>query len=169
MTRQNEEEFLQLITQFQPRLYGYLLTLMGNPDDANDVLQETNVNLWEGASKYEPGTNFKAWAFRVAHFQVMSYRQRRVRDRVTFSNDLVATLAVEASAADELQEARRELLSECLKKLPKNMLTVVGLRYLDGLSVSEIATKLSLASNAISQRLFRARRALEECVVRSMT
>ena len=76
-----QDELIELMTQYQGRLYVYMLSLIGNPDAANDVLQETNIVLWKESKQYVPGTNFKAWAFRIAHFQCMAYRQRRLRDK----------------------------------------------------------------------------------------
>src|ERR1700675_2222510 len=75
-------DFVELMTQHQGRLYGYVLSLSGDPDAANDVLQEANIVLWKQSSQFKPGSNFKAWAFRIAHFQFMAYRQKRLRDKV---------------------------------------------------------------------------------------
>ena len=75
--------FIELMTEFQPRLYGYILSLAGNPDAANDVLQDVNIVLWKQSSQFKPGSNFKAWSFRIAHFQYMAYRQKRLREKDT--------------------------------------------------------------------------------------
>ena len=89
-------DFVELMTQYQGRLYGYILSLSGDPDAANDVLQEANIVLWKQWNQFEPGTNFKAWAFRIAHFQFMAYRQKKIRDKVLYSDDLLSMLACEA-------------------------------------------------------------------------
>ena len=80
-------DFVELMTQHQGRLYGYVLSLSGDPDAANDVLQEANIVLWKQSSQFELGSSFKAWAFRIAHFQFMAYRQKQLRDKVLFSGD----------------------------------------------------------------------------------
>src|SRR6476620_2397444 len=94
-------DFVELMTQHQGRLYGYILSLSGDPDAANDVLQEANVVLWKQWSQFRPGSNFTAWAFRIAHFQFMAFRQKQLRDKVLFSDDLLSMLASEVKDIDE--------------------------------------------------------------------
>ncbi len=162
----DNEEFVELMTRYQGHLYGYALSLTADPEAANDLLQETNVVLWENWREFEPGTNFKAWSFRIAHFQFMALRQRRLRDRLYFGDGLVTAIAVEAKELDETYEQRVASLASCLKQLRPRWREIIRLRYSEGLSVQGMATKIGLNANAISQVLFRARRSLIECVKR---
>ncbi|MCA9259755.1 MAG: RNA polymerase subunit sigma, partial [Planctomycetales bacterium] len=98
---QSSDAFAELMTQHQASLYAYLLSLTANSDIANDVLQETNVVLWREWRQYEPGTRFGAWARRIAHFQFMTFRQKQLRDRVFFDDDVVASLAVAGKQVDD--------------------------------------------------------------------
>jgi RNA polymerase sigma-70 factor (ECF subfamily) len=161
-------DFIQLMTEFQPRLYGYILSLAGNPDAANDVLQEANIVLWKQFSQFKPGSNFKAWAFRIAHFQYMAYRQKRLRDKILFSDELLSQLANEAKEVDETYEQRAEVLEHCLELMPVRSREAIRLRYADELNVNQMAEKLNRNSNAVYQILFRARRWLIECVQRDI-
>ena len=157
-------EFVDLMTQHQGRLYGYVLTLSADPDAANDVLQEANIVLWKQWRQFKPGSNFKAWAFRIAHFQFMAYRQKKLRDKTLFSVDLLSTLASEAKEVDERYEARAAALEKCLERMPPRSREAIRLRYADELNVSDIAQKLCRNANAVYQILFRARQWLTECV-----
>jgi RNA polymerase sigma-70 factor, ECF subfamily len=157
-------DFVDLMTQHQGRLYGYVLSLSGDPDAANDVLQETNIVLWKQSSQFQPGSNFKAWAFRIAHFQFMAYRQKRLRDKVLFSHDLLSMLATEAKEIDESHEQRAIALEKCLELMPPRSREAIRLRYADELKVDEMALQLHRNANAIYQILFRARQWLIECV-----
>ena len=113
-TDDDNEAFVELMTHYQGHLYGYALSLTADPGAANDLLQDTNVVLWQNWREFEPGTNFKAWSFRIAHFQFMALRQRRLRDRLCFSEGLVAAIAVEAKELDETYEQRvASLASSC--------------------------------------------------------
>lgn len=160
-------DFVELMTLYQGRLYGYILTLTADPDVANDILQETNVVLWKQWRQFEPGSNFKAWSFRIAHFQFMAYRQKRIRDRVLFSDELLASLASEAVAVDEKHEERAAALEKCLELLPSRSRTAIRLRYTDQLNVGDMARQLGRNVNAVYQLLFRARQTLIECVQKS--
>ncbi|MCH7750684.1 MAG: sigma-70 family RNA polymerase sigma factor [Planctomycetes bacterium] len=163
----DNEAFVELMTRYQGHLYGYALSLTADPEAANDLLQETNVVLWENWREFEPGTNFKAWSFRVAHFQFMALRQRRLRDRLYFGDGLVTAIAVEAKELDETYEQRVASLASCLEQLRPRWREIIRLRYSEGLAVQGMATKIGLSANAISQLLFRARRSLIECVKRA--
>lgn len=157
-------DFVDLMTQHQGRLYGYVLSLSADPDAANDVLQEANVVLWKQWRQFKPGSNFKAWAFRIAHFQFMAYRQKQLRDKTLFSDDLLSTLANEAKEVDEQHEERAAALERCLERMPARSREAIRLRYADELKVTDIAVKLHRNANAVYQILFRARQWLNECV-----
>ena len=157
-------DFIELMTEFQPRLYGYILSLAGSPDAANDVLQDVNIVLWKQSSQFEPGSNFKAWSFRIAHFQYMAYRQKRLREKVLFSDELISRLATEAKDVDDAFEQRSMLLERCLERMPHRSREIIRLRYADEMNVTQMAEKFQRKSNAIYQILFRARRWLIDCV-----
>jgi RNA polymerase sigma-70 factor, ECF subfamily len=157
-------DFVDLMTQHQGRLYGYLLSLSADPDAANDILQEANIVLWKQWHQFQPGSNFTAWAFRIAHFQFMAYRQRQIRDKTLFSDDLLATLASEAREVDQWHEERSAALEKCLERMPDRSREAIRLRYADELNVSDMAEILQRSANAVYQILFRARRWLIECV-----
>ena len=159
-------EFLRLMTEFQGRLFGYIFSLLGDPDRANDVLQETNVVLWRDSKEFVPGSNFKAWAFRVAHFQVMAFRQKQIRDKLVFEDDLLEAVAFGAREADESFDGRRERLSGCLEKLSAPLREMLRRRYAEGQSLQEIGQERGMTSNAVTQALFRIRQTLVQCVAR---
>jgi RNA polymerase sigma-70 factor (ECF subfamily) len=162
--RPDDEDLVDLMTQYQGRLYAYILTLLGNADAANDVLQETNVVLWKESRQFVPGTNFKAWSFRVAHFQCMAYRQRQIRNKVVFNDDVVASLAIESKEIDDRYEERACALERCLAQIQPRSREALRLRYAEGLAVNDMAKQMNRTPNAISQLLFRARQWLIECV-----
>jgi RNA polymerase sigma-70 factor, ECF subfamily len=160
------DNFVELMTEHQGRLYVYILSLIADPDAANDVLQETNIVLWKESQQYVPGTNFKAWAFRIAHFQCMAFRQRRLRDKVLFSDEVVAALAIEAKELDANYERRAVALVRCLEQIQPRSREALRLRYAEEVAVKDMASKMNCTSNAVSQLLFRARQWLVECVKR---
>ena len=168
-----DPSFDNLLEAHQPRLYGYILSLTGQSATAKDVLQETNLVLWRKAETFRPGTNFTAWAIRVAHFQVLSQRQRQRRDqsRLVFDDALMELMAgeseEEALAQDNRTQAlkvRAEALQDCLLKLPPRQRDLVRRRYLDGQSVAVLSEALGEPANRISQILFRARKGLLDCL-----
>ncbi len=57
----------------QDRVYTYTRTLLPNAENARDVLQETNIVLWRKRNEFKPGTDFVAWACKVAYYQALSF------------------------------------------------------------------------------------------------
>ena len=162
----NTDAFVELMTAHQGRLYAYILTLLGDPDQANDVLQEANMVLWRNAAEYRPGSNFGAWAFRIAHFQVMAHRQRQLRDRVVFDDEILALLDPAAKELDETFEQRERALTGCLEKLASVHRDLLHKRYAEGQSLQAIAEACRKTANGVAQALFRIRRSLIDCVAR---
>src|SRR4051794_29418130 len=83
------DEFVRLLAQNQRRLFLYVLTLVPRWAEAEEIMQETNLVLWREFGKFQAGTNFAAWASRVAFHQVLAWRKRRQRDRHQFSDEVL--------------------------------------------------------------------------------
>ena len=66
-----DTEFIDQFVTTQRRVYLFLLAQLGNPDIAEEVLQNTNVVIWSKWKNFEPGTNYIAWVYRIASFEVM--------------------------------------------------------------------------------------------------
>ena len=164
MEKSRTAEFMQLLTSSQSRIYAYILSLVLDAAQADDVLQKTNVVLWEKESEFELGTNFIAWAFRTAYLQVCAFRKQQQRERLVFDDEILQELAHVASRVDETFETRQRLLRDCLEKLTDHQRGCIRLRYYAGSSFEKMAAETGKQVNAIKQVLFRARRALIDCV-----
>ena len=157
-------EFVQLLTSHQGRLYAYVFSLLGNADQARDVMQETNAVLWQKSGDFQLGTNFAAWMMQTAYYQVMAHRQKTTRERLVFDDKMTAELAAVAVDRNELLEQRHARLQYCLAKLSDTNRDLIRARYQDGFELAIIAQKMNRKTNAIKQALFRARAALIDCV-----
>jgi len=156
--------FVQNLTRCQPTLYAYITSLLPSYADIDDVLQQTNVVLWEKADSFEPGTNFDAWACRVAYYEVLSARKRAARSRLRFDDELLGTMAEElADRADGL-ESRRRALRECLGDVPDHQRVLLERRYTHNDRITDIAASLGRPVKTIYQTLYRLRRSLLECI-----
>ena len=112
------------------------------------------------------GTNFRAWAFQVARYQVLQFREKQKRDgeRLPFSDEMMETLAVRAEEKENAYARRQQSLKHCLQALPERQREVIERRYFQNQSVQEIGAELGLKPNAISQLLFRGRENLLHCI-----
>ena len=116
-SRQSTDQIVQLLTNVQQQLTRYVHTLVPNRSDAEEVLQETNLFVWRHADEFELGTNFAAWACKIAYYQVLTFRKRQARSRLYFSDALVEQLA--SSPLENLARgnAEAEALELCMGKL----------------------------------------------------
>ncbi len=161
--------FAELIASHQPRLVGYIRTMIADEHAAKDILQDTNMALLRKKADFEPGTNFTAWAFRIAYFEVLSWRRNKGREKVQFSSELVEALAESGEQMAKNYDTRLEALKSCLSKLPDRQKAIVQRRYLSGESVQTIAESMGFKANAGSQLLHRARQNLFQCITRLTT
>lgn len=159
-----QDHFVTLLTGSQIRIYSYILSLLGDRDQARDVLQQTNLVLWQKASEFTSGTDFIAWAFRVAYFEVRGYRRDLAREKVVFDDDLLDQLQEEAAGDAAGFDARREALIRCVAKLPPDHRELIRLRYAEGRGVSEMQPLLGKPAGAIANVLHRIRAALLACI-----
>ncbi len=154
------------LTEAQPRLFGFLLKRLGNSDQAHEVLQEVNLVLCRDAAKFEEGTDFMAWAFTIARFQVMAFRKRQSRDRLIFPADLAASLDAMDSEMfpDDICQRRETALQDCLVRLVPEQRKLIIQRYAESISVKAIAGDMDKSANAVSLMLHRVREKLIACV-----
>lgn len=120
--------------------------------------------MWRKCGEFAPGTNFDAWAFSIARYQVMAHRKRQERSRLHFDDELLAQLAERAAIEFAGEDDRHEALSHCLQKLPKNQRRMVAARYEPGSSVQHLAERDGRSAKAFSEALRRIRKALLQCV-----
>lgn len=158
------DEFVGMLTASQPALYACILSLIPDRTAAHDILQESNLTLWHKADDFEPGTNFMAWASRIARYHVLNHRRKLQRDRLVFDEALFAELCERQSARAEDTSRYAELLRECLEKLPHDQRELVEERYTPGGSVKQIAKLRGQTAGAVSQMLYRIRESLLNCV-----
>jgi len=157
-------DFVTQLINVQTRLYGFILSVLGDRDAADDVLQETNVVIWDKRDQFEPGTNFGAWACTIAHYQVLAYRQSRARDRHKFNDALTESLAKVASDRTDNIDSRRSALRVCLDALTDAQRELISSRYTGRESVGQIAERVGRPVGSVYQALYRIRATLQECI-----
>jgi RNA polymerase sigma-70 factor (ECF subfamily) len=163
----SRDEFVQLLTAAQPRLFSYLAMVLGDVHDANNVLQEANVTLWTKADDFQPGTNFLAWAREVAYFKALAFVRDRKREKLILNQELVEQVVTRPERVETDQ--RRVPLRHCMSELSPKQMNVLRLRYSDGESIAAIAAKENKSEAAVKMSLRRLRLALMECINRRLS
>jgi len=159
-------EFVANIASIQRQLHTYIYSLVYHREDTEDILQETNYVLWKKADTFTPGTNFRAWAYKIAQLQVMAYRKKKMKlnQKEWLDSELIECLAEEALEDAEYYQQRHDALQECLQELPEERRELVTRRYSPGSSVNDMADEMGKAPKAVSETLRRIRHALHKCI-----
>lgn len=162
------ERYVQQLTDCQDRLYAYILMLLPNHNSASDVLQETNLVLWRKAGEFVDGTEFGAWACRIAYFQVLARLRDAKRDRLIFDQQLLNQLGAEAESLSAELDAHRLALRLCMEKLTDRERDLLRRRYDSGRSIKQIARELGLTPGAVATSLYRVRIELLLCARKNL-
>jgi RNA polymerase sigma-70 factor (ECF subfamily) len=168
--RQKGKQFLRLFLHNERRVYAYILTLLLNRADADDVFQEVSLILWDKFDSAHPPNDFAAWACRIAYFKVLDFRKKRQRDRLQFNQELLERLADTAFAqAEALQlEERHEALAGCIGKLSPPDRDLLARRFTEGTAVQLIAVQVGRSAEGVYKALAKIRKALFDCVSRTL-
>lgn len=147
--------FEKLVTLHQDRLFTFLLQMVGNRQDAEDVAQESFVKAYQHLANYDGRARFSTWLFAIAKNTAYNHlRRRRPHQPI---EDLVEVLAEDPPALDS---SERNSIWDLARQLKPTLFETLWLFYAEGFSLKEIAEIMHV--NAITARvnLFRARAAL---------
>jgi len=162
------EAFLRRFLPVQTALRAYLLSVVRDHAEADDLFQEVAVILWKKFDGYDASRAFAPWAIGVARIEVLKRRQAHARSRLVFSDEAVASLALAASEVAEDADRRQSHLAGCLKKLPAREREVVDMRFEQRKRISEVAAAMKKSVAAVEMMMVRIRRRLRECVEKSL-
>ncbi|EMI55558.1 sigma-70 family RNA polymerase sigma factor [Rhodopirellula sallentina] len=155
----------QLFLKHSPRIRGFILSMQPDMLRAEDVLQETFMTVSAKAEDFEEGTNFVAWACRIARFKLLEERRKDVRSPTQLSPEAIEALcATDMALSDEHLDDALLALSECLPKLAPRARRAIELRYSRAHSPAEIARILGWTASSVYVALSRARNLLEKCI-----
>jgi RNA polymerase sigma-70 factor (ECF subfamily) len=173
--RGDEAAFRELFDRFFPRLYRFALARIGgDPDTARDIVQQTFCNAIERLDSYRGEAALYTWFCQICRNVLADHFRRKGRSAVTLLEDQPNARAIleslTAAAADEpetgvwRQQVHR-LVEATLDSLPGHYGEVLEWKYIDGLSVREIAGRLDVGAKAAESLLTRAREAFRAAIV----
>jgi RNA polymerase sigma-70 factor, ECF subfamily len=162
-----DDEFVRRFVRCQQDLYAYILTLVPNTADAQDILQETCLALWSKADEYRLDEPFMPWAARFAWFQVRKFRMyqaRRHRHVIALSDEAIASLAADRAAFDTTTAERVPYLQQCMEKLADDDRLLLRQRYDLQASIRQVAELRGVEPGYLYKRLRFIRQSLLNCI-----
>jgi RNA polymerase sigma-70 factor (ECF subfamily) len=163
------DQFVERFVRSQDRIYAYVATLLPNRDDAEEVFQQTSLVLWRKWQQFDPGRDFVRWACGVAHHEVRNFlRKHAPRGRVYLSEDVLAEVAEVRLDLHDVLEARRRALRQCLDRLRPGKRELLERCYAGEDTIKTIAADLGQPPNVLYMTMKRLRRALFDCINRTL-
>lgn len=162
------EEFVSLYVRHEPAVFSFVLSMVQNTADSEDVVQRASMTMWRRFDHYESGTNFRNWAFQVAKNEALNHLTKMRRDRHVFGEKLIDLLANHSEEHAEKLDVRRRALDACLVKLPTEDHEMVAGCYAEGSTIRSFAEQAGESANKIYKRLNRIRRQLQKCIERQL-
>jgi RNA polymerase sigma-70 factor (ECF subfamily) len=163
------ELFMRLFMANQSNIYAFILSLVPNWADADDLMQETATVMWTKFGEFELGTNFLSWGMTVAYFETLKFRKQRQRNRLQFTNELLESIAQDAVNTNYSLDDTVEALRECILKMRHRDRQIVQLRYQKSKSIKEVAQFIGKSVESLYKTIARIHHALLQCVQRKLS
>ncbi|MGE5176497.1 MAG: RNA polymerase sigma factor [Hyphomicrobiales bacterium] len=161
--RDDERAFGELVTRYETKVYSLALKMLRNPEDAEDVLQDTFLRAYRGIKAFQGNSTFSTWIYRItANSALMRLRKKQLPTvSIDDADEREAPIniadwspgPVERLMSDELRKA----MEDAVEALPPEFRQVFILRDVEELSNAEVADVLDLSVAAVKSRLHRAR------------
>jgi len=163
--------FEELAMPLFDQLYNFAHWLTRNPSEAEDLVQETYTNALRGFASFQPGSNFRAWMYRILRNTFLTSRTGLAASTtVALDEDDDTAMPVAAGTPETIliERTHEQLLQDAMEELPVNYREVILLSEVEEMSYQEIAETLSIPIGTVMSRLSRARKALREILQKKL-
>lgn len=160
------DSFAPLVEKYKTMAYNISIRIVGRPEDAEEVAQDSFVKAYRSLAGFEGKSKFSTWLFRIVYNTSVSYIRKKRRE--SFTDDIDSKMKAKAEPIDEEYFHEEELMSYslkmALKELPPEEQTIITLYYYQESSINEIADITGISSSNVKVKLFRVRKKLHERV-----
>jgi RNA polymerase sigma-70 factor (ECF subfamily) len=153
-----------IISQYQHRLYRYLLRLTKNPATADDLFQQTWVRVMEKIGRFDAARNFEPWLFSIARNLAMDHFRTQPTEPLDAKEAAGKTSCASGALHQLLDFERSAMLAACMNGLPAIHREVLTLRFEEGMKLEEIADVAGVPLSTVKSRLHRALEGLRTSV-----
>ncbi|MCL4178411.1 MAG: sigma-70 family RNA polymerase sigma factor [Verrucomicrobia bacterium] len=159
-----QQRFLSLFLRSEREIFRYVAALVPHVADAEDIVQQTAVALWEKFDAYDPARPFTPWACRFALNKARQWVERRQRWQALLDQGLAEELALRRQELQPEFERRFRRLDDCLGKLPSAQRSLIEAYYYERIGAESLAERSGRTVAATYKMIERIRHALRHCV-----
>lgn len=159
----DERSFGELVTRYESKVYSLAMKMLRNPEDAEDVLQETFLRAYRGIKSFKGNSTFSTWIYRITANSALMRLRKKQLPQVSIEDsderDTPISIADWAPGPVEqlLNQEMHQVMDEAIDALPPEFRQVFILRDVEEMSNAEVAEILDLSVAAVKSRLHRAR------------
>jgi len=160
-----ERAFTELMKKYQERLYWHIRRLVVEHEDANDVLQNMFIKVWNGLENFREDSQLYTWLYRIATNECLSFlEQQKKRSAVSFE-DIQDGLSEQVKASENFDANKLEWkLQLAIQQLPDKQRVVFTLRYYDEMPYEEMSRVLDTSEGALKASYHHAAKKIEDFI-----
>ncbi|AQQ08889.1 Sigma-24 [Sedimentisphaera cyanobacteriorum] len=164
----DEKYFAEKLSLEGSKLYNYILMIVPNTADADDIFQEASLIMWQKRDTFKKGTNFLSWGRTIARYCAKNYCRKHYSRSSYLDNDILELIESENAKEDAGSDIKKELLEECVEDVSGSCKNLLSMKYQQRFTLSEIAGILDLSITAVHRRLSKTHDILSRCIGRKM-
>jgi RNA polymerase sigma-70 factor (ECF subfamily) len=160
-----ERAFTVIIKKYQEKLYWHVRRMVVDHDDANDVLQNVFIKVWNGLENFREDSQLYTWLYRIATNESLTFLEQQKRKNAVSLNDIEEGLSNKVKADDNFDANRLEWkLQLAIQQLPEKQKLVFNLRYYDEMPYEEMSRVLDTSEGALKASYHHAAKKIEEFI-----
>jgi len=164
--RLEDRNFERLFRDFFPPLMAFARKILGDEDDAREVVHQVFINLWEKRSEIDLSTSLKSYLFTSVHNRSLN----AIRDRKKFSSEEVPDVAGDWDVSAQIEGMELEgKIREAIDTLPEKCREIFEMNRFEGLKYAEIAGKLNISIKTVENQMSKALKILREQLGKYLT
>lgn len=159
--KQREQAFVALTQKFGNTLYFQILRIVGDSDDAKDVLQNVFIKVYRGLESFHGDSSLHTWLFRIARNESLNFLAQAKRKHATRIDQHFIQLEDSSTSLPDVNKIET-LLLEAIDSLPDKQAIVFQMRYFDDKPFAEISKLIGTSEGALKANYHHARQKVEE-------
>ena len=167
-TLNQKDHFHSFLRLNDRKIYAYILSILKNVHDADDVMQETSIVMWNKFSAFSPGMDFVLWGITIARYQILAFLRDKKRTKVKNSKAIINSIHNEVTRKLQDIDYHLDLLKKCAQKLDTVDRHLLKLRYEKGYTLQKIGELVSKSTRATYYSLARIHKLLLGCIRRNL-
>ncbi|MCE5185576.1 MAG: sigma-70 family RNA polymerase sigma factor [Planctomycetaceae bacterium] len=162
------EVFLSLLVASQRKINAYILSVVPNFSDADDIMQETISVMWKKFDHFEIGSDFAGWGVKVAYYCVLNHRKQKSKDASVLNDNIFRQINDVAQQRQNETDDRIRHLRRCIEKLNSDDQRFLKARYELNNSAKSLSVQMDRSVQYVYKHLSRIHHLLNNCVKRAV-